>query len=515
MRFGSDYRICAVLEPSGVIRSVTDVHAVAGWNPSIAIGRHMGEVAAGGVRGAERWDAWTRRIDDLTGDAPVHYRDLRPDQPADGVARVDTMLTPVRRADGAMESIVVHIEDQTRRHEGEALARELHGQLTTALELTGLGSYTFYLREPRMDADTRFAEIYGMDPRVLAEAEGLDGFWRVIHEDDRAAVQAALAAAMDGSVDYIASYRLAPGRAKGAELRHIEALGRVESDEQGPLRVIGVINDVTDRRRAEAARLVMQKREAIGTLAGGIAHDFNNVISAILSNASVAELEYESGVSPMVSLGEITRGARRAGDVVKQLLSFGRDAEPRREPFDLALVVEEACALMRTALPTGVDLRLHVEGDVPLVVGDSTQLHQAVVNLVTNAGHAIHGQEEPAGTVEVTVDAVRLDAAGSLGGPPEPGTHLRLRVRDDGPGVPERVLDQVFEPFFTTKPIGEGTGLGLTATQAIVRAHGGTITADSELGAGARFTIHLPITGNSAVLELLAPQAEHAAGPER
>jgi PAS domain S-box-containing protein len=490
MRFEPDYRMTFVLEPSGIVRDVLAVSGVRGWDARAYLGRSVADIATDRDRGEARAAVWRDRLEQLRHAlGPVSFQDIRPGEPPSARPRVTVTLTPIRQADGQLESILVDAQDHSARLDAEQASREAQDSLDSALGLTKLGRYTTYLREIRMDADARFNEIYGQDAQELIEREGIEGFFTVIHAEDRLSVRAALEAAMTGEVDYITNYRLWAKRPDGPELRWIEALGRVERDEEGPLRVVGVIEDVTERRKYQESRLRNQKREAIGTLAAGIAHDFNNVIGAVLSNAEIAEAELGRGVAPTSSIHEINRGALRAAELVKRLLAFSREDEPARAAFDLALVVREACALIRPTLGADVTLQQSLASPLPSAVGDAGQLHQAVINLVVNADQAIGPNR---GLIEVSLDVATLDRSLADAEALPPGEYLRLRVRDDGPGIPERLEQRIFDPFFSTKPIGHGTGLGLPSTQAIVSSHGGAMSVESEVGQGALFTVYLP-----------------------
>ncbi len=388
--------------------------------------------------------------------------------------------------------------DVTDRRDHEDAARELQEQLRVALSVTGMGRYALYLRENRITGDSQLSAILGIDVPESVRTGGLEALFSMLHADDVDYVRGAVEAAAAGGPDYDVEYRMwrPTGDASDTtELRWVAARGRVEFDDEGPLRMVGVVEDITERRAEEAARLRWQRREAIGTLASGVAHDFNNVISAILSNASLAETELRIGVSPSTSVAEIARGAERAAGLVQRLLAFSRDEsdlEPTRAPFDLAQVVTEACALVSSTLPPDATLERSMTPDLPPVLGSSTEFHRVIVNLLTNAGYAIEGRR---GTIRVRVERTDGTLAASPDTTTGPGLVL-VQVEDTGPGIPAPVLGRIFDPFFTTKPAGKGTGLGLASVQTIVEEHGGTITAENlPDGAGARFTVLLPACG--------------------
>jgi signal transduction histidine kinase/ActR/RegA family two-component response regulator len=389
------------------------------------------------------------------------------------------------------------------------LAREVQEQLTVALDLSGLGRYAIYLREPRVDSDARYSEIIGQDAQALMTAEGLEGLFDLVHRDDIDRIKAVFEAAMLDGARFQAEYRIWQQTPDGPAARRVVTRGRVEMDDEGPVRMIGVVEDITEKWLEEQARIGMQKREALGSLASGIAHDFNNVISAILSNAYVADAELDAGASPSASIREIKQGARRAGDLVQQIVAFSREQEPVQESVDLGQVAHEAASLVRPTLAPTTALNVDVETPLPSLVGDSTQMHQVLVNLITNASHATSDR----GTIEVGVDAVAVTTSSADG--VTPGAYVRLRVHDDGSGIPDAVLPRIFDPFFTTKPVGEGTGLGLAAVQTIVHNHRGVISVRSPAGAGTTFTIHLPLMHPGEADAVVRPvDADGPAGAE-
>ncbi|MCP5287247.1 MAG: response regulator [Burkholderiaceae bacterium] len=260
--------------------------------------------------------------------------------------------------------------------------------------------------------------------------------------------------------------------------------------------------DITERHTAEQQRLALeaqlreaQKMESLGTLAGGVAHDFNNVLGAILGHAVLAQTDLPAGHPARAGLEQIRRSGLRARDLVQQILAFSRRQPQQRVTQPLRPLVEESLALLRATLPARVHLqaRLH---DAPLQVAvDGTQMQQVLMNLCTNAWHALG---DAGGNVEVGLDAVAPAASGDdahdddAAAIESPGW-AHLWVRDNGPGMSPATLARIFEPFFTTKAPGQGTGLGLSVVHGIVRAHEGRIRVDTAPGQGATFHVYLPL----------------------
>ena len=279
-----------------------------------------------------------------------------------------------------------------------------------------------------------------------------------------------------------------PVRAASGE-RVLEVVLAMSPDASADL--LGIGRDVSDRKDAEARRTQLevqlrqsQKREAIGTLASGIAHDFNNVLTAIMGQAQLLRDECEG--PERTRAVEILQASARARDVVRQLLTFARSTGQEHLPVRLQQVIGEALQLLRASVPASVQLEAGIDSGAAMVLADQGQMHQVVINLVTNAAAALQGRT---GTVGVYLGNLPASGEGST---PD---MVRLRVSDDGVGMTPEVLERIFEPFFTTRPLGEGSGLGLAVVQGIVQDHGGQIFVRSTPGKGTTFDVELPAAG--------------------
>jgi two-component system cell cycle sensor histidine kinase/response regulator CckA len=262
--------------------------------------------------------------------------------------------------------------------------------------------------------------------------------------------------------------------------------------------LVGTVHDVTARRTAERevreiqAQLHQSERlQSLGTLAGGIAHDFNNILTAIRCNVDIALARIETGGDVRQHVIDIRQATERATALTRQILTFSRKDDPKLERLDLRPVIDEALRLSRVAIRGRTKLRAQLDDDTPPVRGDATQVHQVVMNLVTNAAQALG---DGGGEIAVRLERAIL-APGARSDAPDGGTYARLTVADDGPGMDAATRARVFEPFFTTKPAGEGTGLGLSVVHGIVKTHGGTIVVQSELGRGTTFEVLFPAEG--------------------
>jgi PAS domain S-box-containing protein len=261
-------------------------------------------------------------------------------------------------------------------------------------------------------------------------------------------------------------------------------------EESGRTGWLSIIQDVSERRRLEEQLRQSQKMEAIGTLAGGIAHDFNNILFPILGYTEMLMEDVGEDREIRESLSEILRATHRAKDLVNQILAFSRKSGRELKPLNIEGAVREAVKTVRSMLPAAIGIEQHIQPCDP-VLGDGSQIHQVIMNLCTNAYHAMRNR---GGVLTVSlepVDAGGIDPATFPG--IQPGPHVRLSVRDTGTGMAPEVERLIFDPYFTTKGPGEGTGLGLSVVSGIVKDHKGAILVETEPGTGSAFHIYLPV----------------------
>ncbi len=249
----------------------------------------------------------------------------------------------------------------------------------------------------------------------------------------------------------------------------------------------GIARDITERRQLENNLRQSQKMESVGTLAGGIAHEFNNILAGIIGYAEMSQAE---GLAAPDSIEAILTLSYRARDIVKRILAFSREDQPERTALDLHHIIEEAQKVLRATIPATIELRLNLDCKDAIVMGDSTQLYQVIMNLCMNA---VHAMDEAGGVLDIGLSPASLDAAGVRQFPDlEPGEYVKLTVSDTGRGINPKIMNRIFDPFFTTKGVGEGTGMGLSVVHGILKEHGGAISVASEHGRGTSFTVLLP-----------------------
>jgi PAS domain S-box-containing protein len=342
----------------------------------------------------------------------------------------------------------------------------------------------------RIFANSALARLWGYESPDELIGRSL---WENIAPHERSPLQASLNRQMQGTAT--PAYRPYQTVKKDGTLIWTERLASPMRS-HGETVILEAYIDVTERYRLEAQLHQAQKTQAIGTLAGGISHDFNNLLTAILGYTGLARQELSPNQAAGPYLDEVLAAGTRAKDLVQQILAFSRQTEIQRAPVPLQPLIQEVLGLLRAALPASIVIRPVLAPGVGQVLADATQMHQVLLNLCTNAAHAMR---ETGGVIDVILDAVEVTPDHAL--VPlqlQAGPYVRLRVRDTGQGMTPDVMERIFEPFFTTKPTGEGTGLGLAVVHGIVRRHEGAITVESTPARGTTFTIHLPQVADAA-----------------
>ncbi|MCP4692853.1 MAG: response regulator [Desulfobacterales bacterium] len=255
-----------------------------------------------------------------------------------------------------------------------------------------------------------------------------------------------------------------------------------------------------------------RKMEAIGALAGGVAHDFNNILGIILGNVELAMLDIPTWSPVHFNFDEIRTACQRARDVVKQLLSFSRKTRHARKPVKINTVIKESLKLLRASIPTIIDIHANIPKECGAILADPTQIHQVLINLCTNAAHAMY---ESGGVLEVRLQEVEVrEDVSPRYHDLKPDRYIKLTVSDTGCGIDPEIKDRIFDPYFTTKEMDKGTGIGLSVVHGIIEDHDGVISVESAPGKGAAFHIFFPVIDEWAEPELDIP-VELLKGDER
>lgn len=280
--------------------------------------------------------------------------------------------------------------------------------------------------------------------------------------------------------------------------------------------LIGILcigNDITKRKELEDHLRQAQKMEAMGTLTGGIAHDFNNILGIILGYTEIAQHRLPTEDPLQTLLDEVKAASLRGRDVVSQLLSFSRKKEQKQRVIDIRPVIQESLKMLRSTLPATIEFQTSIPSQSFLVQGNSTQIHQILINLCTNAAHAM---EENGGRLTVGLEQVSLSRKAIFFGTSLlPGDYIKLSVRDTGDGIEAHALQRIFDPYYTTKDVDKGTGMGLSIALGIVKAHGGGIRAESRIGEGTIFDVFLLSASEETQPESLQDKQSLPTGTER
>ena len=285
--------------------------------------------------------------------------------------------------------------------------------------------------------------------------------------------------------------------------------------------IVAIYDDLTAQKQAEIEKNAMErqlhqarKMEAIGVLAGGIAHDFNNILGIILGNAELAINDISKWSPAAHNLEEIRTASLRARDVIRQLLSFSRKTELQKRPVSMISMIKESLTLMRASIPANITIEQDISEDCGAIVADPTQIQQVIINLCTNAAHAMEGA---GGILHISAARIQINGSNIDGYPDvEPGgPYLQLVVKDTGSGMPPDVKRRIFDPYFTTREVGKGSGMGLAVVHGIVQNHGGAIAIDSEPGQGSTFKILFPAAEPDCLIEAPEPNPVITGGSER
>ena len=330
----------------------------------------------------------------------------------------------------------------------------------------------------------RTLETVGYSAEELAKIPFID----LIHPEDRDVVLERHLRRLKGE-DLPSTYSFRVINKKGEQLWG--ELSTVRIDWEGRPATLNFLRDITQQKKLEAQLGQSQKMEAIGTLAGGIAHEFNNILGIIIGNTELAIDDVPEWNPAKECLKEIRTASLRAKDVVRHILSFARKSHIERKPIQIAQIIKDTLKLMRASIPTTIDIHQSILCNYDTVLADPTQINHVLMNLCTNAAHAMR---EKGGVLEVKLQDVKLDE--DMVAQYEEltaGRYVRLTVRDTGQGIDPEIMDRIFDPFFTTKGLAEGTGMGLSVVHGIVKSHDGVIKVKSEPGHGTIIEVLLPI----------------------
>ena len=425
------------------------------------------------------------------GESVLHFETRR--QTKNGrLIDVSVTASPIHDAGGRAIGVSKVARDITARKQAEHSLRESEEKFRQIAETI---NEVFWITDPTMSQmiyiSPAYEKIWGRTCQSLYAAPytWLDA----VHPEDRERVIRRAKTSL-ATGEYNEFYRIT--RPDGS-LRWIHDRAVPLRNAAGEIhRLIGTAEDITETRKLEDAFRQSQKMESIGQLAGGIAHDFNNILGAIGGNLELAKMDAAGHPEILESLGNISDASQRAGDLVRQILTFSRQNRPEREPLKLNHVVLEALKLLRSSVPATIRIQTELT-ETPAVLANRTAIHQLIMNLGTNAWHAMRDQT---GVLKVEMNVLEVDenfvkTHPDLG----PGRYVQLSVSDTGCGMDRATQEHIFEPFFTTKGVGQGTGLGLAVVHGIMKSHDGGISVYSQPGRGTKFHLYFPVIETEVV----------------
>jgi len=385
--------------------------------------------------------------------------------------------------------LTMTLRDITERKRAAERLHASQQQLRAALEAGAMGVMKLYTLQREVEFDEKAIQQIGVKCPPHSR-QSLAVLFHMVHPEDRRRLMREYLRAINHRASFTTECRVVDA---ANNVRWLMFRGGVliEDGTKEP-QLTAIVTDATDRKLLEEQRLRSQKLESLGVLAGGIAHDFNNLLLAITGNVKLAMSEVEDPHPAAPSLREISKAATRATDLVRRILAFSRPQDHKREPVALVSVVDEVLGLARAVLPASITIRVFSMENSPMVLADATQVHQALINLLTNAADAVR---TPGGEIEVHLDVVEADTRLCEGNDQlHPGErYARVTVSDNGQGMDAATLQRIFDPFYTTKPLGQGTGLGLAIVHGIMKSHDGAVTVYSEVGRGTSFALYFPV----------------------
>lgn len=437
----------------------------------------------------------------------------------DGEMEMLVMETVHQRKDGTKYPVEIHLQktstqdkqsfvaiviDISRRKKLEEERRRLAAAIEQASDTVLITDHTGNVQyvNSAFESLTGYSrqEVIGENPRILKSGE-----------HDKSFYEKMWATLMRGEIwkGHLVNMK------KDGSLFEEEATISPIQDKNGEItNFVAVKRDVSKEVLLEKQLRQAMKMEAIGTLAGGVAHDFNNILAAILGYGEMAKAQLPANGQVRSDIEQVIKAGNRAKELVKQILTFSRQGEEDFSPVKIQVIIKEALKLLRSSLPATIQIQENIDSDCLPVLADPTQIHQVLLNLCTNAKHAM---DENGGVLTVSLSELEINDSGSMVGCPQltSGFYLDLEIRDTGDGMDVLTKSKIFDPFFTTKEIGKGTGLGLAVVHGIIQQHQGEITVESTLGKGTVFHVYLPLLTEDLQQEEFVTERKSLQGSER
>ncbi|CCK82091.1 PAS domain-containing hybrid sensor histidine kinase/response regulator [Desulfobacula toluolica] len=389
--------------------------------------------------------------------------------------------------------VVTVYNDVTDQKNNEMALKESMERFELAMQFANDGLYDWNLITNKIYYSNGWKRMLGYEPHEIKNE--LSEWERLTKPEDIKACWEMLEQVIEKKRDRFEKEFQMQHR-KGHKI-YIHSRANVIFDEHGQaVRVVGTHVDITERKKAELEKNLLQKQlaqaqkmESIGTLTGGIAHDFNNILGIIMGNTELALMNTQESNPAYSNLKQIEKAGLRATNIVRQLLSFSRKTDPKKRPIKIALVIKEALKFLRVMIPTTIEIVQDIHSADENILADPTQINQIMMNLCINAFHAM---EQTGGTLTVHVKTVENPSIRKYPGLGN-GRHVKISVKDTGPGIAPDIMNRIFDPYFTTKEVGKGSGLGLAVVHGIVKNHNAGIFVHTRPGQGAVFNLLFPV----------------------
>lgn len=412
---------------------------------------------------------------------------------------VNYTTTPIKKYDIILGAVVCFKDvSETKKiteelHRSEEVSKSItSAALNAIIMMDNEGLITFWNPAAENIFGYMKEEALGKElHHLLAPNDYREDFWKGLEEFKQSG--------RGSSVGKVTELR---GLRKGGEAFPIE-MSLSSFEDNGKWNAVGIIRDISQRKEAEKERENLQvqirriqKMEAIGTLAGGIAHDFNNILGAILGFTDLALIEAPKESEMKENLEQVRRAGQRAKDLVGHILTFSRHTETQHQPLDVIPIVKEAIKMLRSTLPSTIEIKQSIEEGIIKIMADPVQIHQVLMSLCTNAADAM---PDKGGVLEISMSKKEIktqetEKYSSIA----PGKYFKLTVSDTGCGMDKTIMDRIFDPFFTSKEKGLGTGMGLSVVHGIVESYNGCIVVNSEPGKGSTFNVLIPLLEDEA-----------------
>jgi len=398
--------------------------------------------------------------------------------------------SPIRGAEGRIVGVVLVFRDETQRRAAQKTIQESEERYRAVFDSVGVGVDLVDPDGKFLQVNQALCEMLGYSDEELKNLTVME----VTHPDDLEISRSKLQAVIAGEMN---SYRIEKRyiRKDGSVVWADLSVSAIRDTAGEHFATVGVMADITDRKKLEAQLLQAQKMEALGTLAGGIAHDFNNILQVVCGYSEILLAHKKQDDPERESLEKMRTAGERGAELVKNLMTFSRKVEPKPRPLDINHEIVEFQRLLSRTIPKTISIDLRLGGDVTPIMADPSQIGQILMNLGVNSRDAM----PDGGTLVISTTRAVLDRQYCAAHPEtQPGLYVLLSVSDTGTGMDKATVDRIFDPFFTTKEKGKGTGLGLSIVYGIVKQHQGHITCYSEPGIGTTFRIYFPLADSES-----------------